>query len=453
MLAAFLPIAALLTGVGIMTLGYGFLGTLLAVRMSVEGFATFTSGLVMAAYFLGLMVGSLTAQRAVAAVGHIRVFAAFASVFSAATLIHVFVIEPWTWAVLRVVEGYSMAALFLCVESWLNERATNETRGTVLSMYMITTYLFAGLAQFLLTMGAVEGFFLFALTSVLLSIALVPVALSRSPAPPLPELRVLGLRRLLAISPVGVAGCFVAGATNGAFYALGPRFGAATGLDNLGISILMGFAIFGGLLFQWPLGRLSDRVDRRRVIGGASLFLAAVGVALAAAVSRGAGVAEGTEAVFGARGMTPWLLVLILPFGGVLFALYPLSLAHANDHIDPKDFVAASGGLILFYSIGATAGPIAASAVMEGLGPSGLFAFIGAFAILLTLFAGWRLRVRAPVPEEEKAPFQVTPRTTYAVTELDPRSEDDQLSFDFVFPGEGGAETGAEVGEAGREAA
>lgn len=424
MLSAFSSISALLAGVGIMTLGYGFLGTLLAVRMSVEGFATFTSGLVMAAYFLGLVVGSLTAAKAVRAVGHIRVFAAFASLFSAATLIHVFVIDPWIWGGLRLIEGYCMAGLFLCVESWLNDRATNETRGAVLSMYMITTYLFAGLAQFLLTLGAVEGFFLFAVTSVLASLSLVPVALSRSPAPVLPEARVFGLRRLVAISPVGIAGCLVAGLASGAFYALGPRFGARAGLDSMGIAALMGFSIFGGLLFQLPLGRLSDRFDRRKVIVVVSLVLSAAGAGMA-------------FVALGPTEPTAWHLLLVLPFGGMLFALYPLSLAHANDHIDPQDFVAASGGLILSFSVGATIGPIAASGVMEAVGPGGLFAFIGGSGVLLAVFTWYRLGVREAIPAPEKTPFQITPRTTLAVTELDPRSEeeaDDQLSFDFDSP-------------------
>lgn len=421
MFAAFNSISALLAGVGIMTLGYGFLGTLLAVRMSVEGFATFTSGLVMAAYFLGLVVGSLTADRAVRAVGHIRVFAAFASLFSAATLLHVFFINPWAWGGLRLIEGYCMAGLFLCVESWLNDRATNETRGSVLSMYMITTYLFAGLAQFLLVLGAVEGFFLFAVTSVLASLALLPVALSRSPAPQLPAASVFGLRRLLEISPVGVGGCFVAGLTSGAFYALGPRFGAVAGLDSMGIAALMGFTIFGGLVFQLPLGRLSDRIDRRRVILGASLFLAVTGAGLSFLV---------IESVVASA----WHLLLVLPFGGMLFALYPLSLAHANDHIAPQDFVAASGGLILSFSVGATIGPIAASGLMTGIGPSGLFVFIGLWAVVLGVFSWYRVRTTDTLPVDDKTPFQLTPRTALAVTELDPRSEEDQLSFTFEFP-------------------
>jgi MFS family permease len=404
-----------------MTLGYGFLGTLLAVRMQVEGFATFTSGLVMAEYFLGLVVGSQTAAKAVRAVGHIRVFAAFASLFSAATLVHVFFVNPFAWGGLRFIEGYCMAGLFLCVESWLNDRATNETRGSVLSMYMITTYLFGGLAQFLLILGAVEGFFLFAVTSVLASLALLPVALSRSPAPPLPAARVFGLRRLLEISPVGVGGCFVAGLTSGAFYALGPRFGAVTGLDSVGIAALMGFAIFGGLVFQLPLGRLSDRIDRRRVIVGASVLLAAAGAALSALV-------------IGAEAASVWHLLLVLPFGGMLFALYPLSLAHANDHIDPQDFVAASGGLILSFSTGATIGPIAASGLMTGVGPSGLFGFIGGCAVALAGFVWYRVRTVGALATDDKTPFQLTPRTALAVTELDPRSEDGQLSFAFEFP-------------------
>lgn len=448
MLQAFSSISALLIGVGILNLGYGLLGTLLAVRMSVEGFTGFVSGLVMASYFLGLMIGSMTAHRLIQAVGHIRTFSALASVFSAATLIHVFVVEPLAWSGLRIVEGFCMAGLFMCVESWLNDRATNETRGKVLSLYMITTYLFGALAQFLLVTGEVTGFFLFALTSVLCSLALVPIAMTRSPAPALPERSLFGLKRLLEISPLGVAGCFASGMASGAFYGVLPRYGAIVGLDNLGIASLMGFCIFGGLLFQFPVGRLSDRFDRRWVIAGVAMLMV-VFAALIVGFTFNRPVTAEVEAgaaVAGGQPLALWMIVLIAAFGGMLFSLYPLSLSHANDFIEAKDFVAASGGLILFYSLGAVFGPIGAGAVMGALGPWGLFVYMGGIGIALAAFAAWRSRV-APPADELKSPFQATARAAFVVSDLDPRAEDDQLSFDFYFP------TAAEQAAADAEAA
>jgi len=435
MAQAFSSIFAVLLGVSFLTLGYGLLGTLLAVRMSVEGFATLTSGMVMGCYFLGLVVGALTAYRPVQVVGHIRTFAAFASTFSAATLAHVFVVEPISWGVLRFIEGYCMAGVFMCVESWLNDRATNETRGAVLSMYMVTTYLFGGLAQFLLVAADVSGFTLFALTSMLLSLALVPIALTRAPAPPLPERSMFGLRRLLEISPLGVAGCVFSGMASGAFYGVMPRYGSTIGLDNFGIAVLIGFGIFGGLLFQFPIGRLSDRMDRRKVIMGVAILLALTSAAIAL-FTRGeipaAPVHMAAPAPAGVQLSLP-LVAMIVVFGGMLFSLYPLSLSHANDFIESQDFVAAAGGLIMFFSLGATIGPMAAAALMEAVGPWGLFLFMGLTALLLTAFALWRLYVGEKVSAEQKTPFQATPRTAYVLSELDPRAEEDQLSFDFIF--------------------
>lgn len=430
-------ISALLGAVAIMTLGYGLLGTLLSVRMSVEGFSTLITGIVMSGYFVGLMVGSLTVARVVEAVGHIRTFAAAASVFSAATLIHVLAVDPLAWWAMRFFEGYCMAALFMCVESWLNDRATNETRGMVLSFYMITTYMFGGLAQFLLTTARVEGFVLFAVTSALMSLCLVPVALTSTQAPVPPPRSLFGLRRLLRISPLGVAGAATAGLAMGAFYGMAPLFGLMVGLDNLGIAVLLGFAIFGGLILQWPLGRISDRVDRRKVIAVVAILMSAASIGVALLTMNG--VAVPVSAAARAAGVLPSIelpvnfgfLVVVVAFGGMMFSIYPLAMSHANDMIDPGDFVAASGGLILFYSLGAVVGPIAASILMEIVGAQGLFFYMAAAGLLLAMFSVHRLRVGNAVAVEDKTPFQAMPRTAYVMSDLDPRAEEDQLSFDF----------------------
>lgn len=437
MLRTLSSISALLAAVAIMTLGYGLLGTLLSVRMSVEGFSAVSTGIVMSGYFVGLMVGSLTVARLVEMFGHIRTFAAAASVFSAATLIHALAVESVTWWILRFFEGYCMAALFMCIESWLNDRATNETRGMMLSFYMITTYMFGGLAQFLLTAAAVDGFVLFAITSALMSLCLVPVALTRTQAPVPPPRSLFSLKKLLAISPLGVAGAATAGMAMGAFYGLAPRFGIIVGLDTLGVAVLVGFGIFGGLVLQWPLGRMSDRLDRRKMIAAVSILMAVsgIGVALLTLGGETAPVAASVTAaganIVVALPVNGWFLLAVVAFGGMMFSIYPLSVSHANDMIDPGDFVAASGGLILFYSLGAVIGPIAAALLMEWVGAHGLFLFMALAGVLLAMFSLYRLRVGQQVPDDQKTPFQAMPRTAYAISDIDPRAEEDQFSFNF----------------------
>lgn len=407
-------IASLLLGTGLLLLGTGMLGTLVGIRLALEGETSLLVGLVMSAYFAGLMAGSLTAHRLISAIGHIRTFAALASLFSAATLLHPIITDPLPWAVLRAAEGACMAGLFMVTESWLNERATNETRGRILSYYMFTVYLAQGAGQFLLNIASPEGFPLFVIASILVSVALVPVAMTTVQAPVPPKLSHFGLRHLISISPLGVAGAVASGVAMGAFYGLGPIFAQRIGYDISETARLMAAAIVGGLLLQWPIGRLSDRFDRRAMI----VLLCGATFAVSMALVAFAGI--------------PWLvIVLIALFGGVSFTLYPLCVAHANDYIDPADVVPASGGLLLSYSVGATLGPLGASAAMSATNFTGLFAFTGGVGLVTGVFALWRMRQRPAVPLAEQAPFQPLPRTTPMATELDPRNEPEQLSFDF----------------------
>jgi MFS family permease len=429
-------ISPVLSGAGIMMLGYGLLGTLLAVRMSMEGIPAFISGLVMAGFFAGQVAGSLHVRRVIESIGHIRTFSALASAFSAASLLHIIQVEPITWGLLRFIEGYCMAGLFMCVESWLNDRSTNETRGSVFSIYMVIVYAANAATQFLLTVADVGGVALFALTSVLTSLALLPVALTRGPAPDLPAHSLISLRRLVANSPLGMAGSLTSGFVVGSFYALGPRYGEKVGLDTFGIAVLIAGGIVGGLLGQIPLGRLSDHMDRRKVIAGVAVACAVLSGLLVWVTSHdvvsAARVAAG--AVPTSQPVDSLLIGLVLAFGATIFTLYPLSAAHANDFISPTDFVAAAGGLLLAFSVGATIGPIVASALMEAVGAAGLFLFTAVSAIGLALFALWRLRTRPPVPAEEKTPFTPGPGAAMMLAELDPRAEEDQLSFAFDFP-------------------
>ncbi|WP_460019998.1 MFS transporter [Magnetospira thiophila] len=426
-----LPVSALLTGVALLMIANGLLTSLIGVRLGQSGAGAFSNGLIVSGYFFGLLLGALLSSRILQQVGHIRTFSALASLFSAASLLHAFNEGALVWWGLRVIEGLCMAGLFICAESWLNERADNATRGTILSIYTLTAGLGTGLGQLLLATFPVEGFVLFALSSVLLSLAVVPVALTRTPGPALLTSSRLALRALWKVSPLGVSGCAASGMLLGAFYGMGPIFGLRMGLDPSGVAWFMGAAIIGGMLLQWPMGRLSDRVDRRWAILGNGFGMALFSLGIVA-VTAGQFSPEALDTLPFDADMLPdpqafnerfqtWIGPLVVGFGALAFTLYPLSVAQANDHAKADGFVAMSGGLILSYSAGAMAGPVLASLLMEGMGPLGLFAFTALTGLLLGGFSLWRMRRSPAVPPEEQAPFQPVPRTSVAAYALDPR--------------------------------
>lgn len=416
MRTALFSVAALLLGVALLQLGSSLLSTLIGVRLAEAGVPTTIAGLVTAAYFAGLVLGALFGHLLILGVGHIRAFASYASVFSAATLAHGYILHPLAWGGLRMLEGLCMAGLLMVTESWLNERSDNTTRGAMLSAYTIAIYASQGGGQFLLNLPDPGGFGLFALISILMSLALVPVAATRIIAPAIPAPSHFGLRQLLEISPLGVAGSFGAGLVMGSIYALAPFFAQTIGLGVAGTARFMAAIILGGLLIQWPLGYLSDRIDRRTVIAMLNVGIAATSIGLAAAAAAG----------------VSGLLLLAVLFGGVAFTLYPLAVAHANDHVLPPDLVPAAGGMLLAYSVGATVGPPVAGAVMARIGPTGLFVYTGAVGVMLTAFTFWRMRQRAAPPLDEQGHFQPLPRTTPLVGELDPRGEaEEQYSLDL----------------------
>jgi len=400
-------VGSLLLGVLFMMTGSGLLGTLLAVRAVVEGYSTAVVGLIMSAYFVGLVAGSLLSRRIIHRVGHIRAFAAYASLVSAAALAHAFAVTPYTWGLLRVLTGFCMAGLYMVTESWLNARTDNRTRGKVLSFYMITSYVGLFLGQLLLMADNPVRFELFGLASLLFSMSLVPVALTHAVAPAQAEASRLRFRALYEISPLGLAGCFAAGLLIGGFYGMGPIFARGVGFDISQVSVFMGAVIAGGLLLQWPIGHLSDRYDRRTV-----LVAVTVGIALVSAAVVG----------LHARSVIT-ILALAAMFGGLSYTLYPLSLAHANDHIEPRDLVQASAGLLLAWGLGAAVGPMVASAVMSLAGAAGLFLFTAVTAALLGGFAVYRMTQREAPPAAAQGPYVPLPHTSAEAAELDPRGE------------------------------
>ena len=405
------PFFSLLLAVGILLLGNGLFGTLVPIRGDIDGFSNSMLGLVGAFYFAGFMAGSLLCPYGIRRVGHIRSFAVFAALASIAPILHALTVEPIIWLLLRAITGYCFAGLYMIIESWLNEQATNENRGSLLGIYMVVNFMAIMLGQLMLNIADPAGFELFAIVTILTSLALIPVALTTSVQPaPLTSIGI-GFKELWKISPVGVMGCFVVGLTNSPFWTLGPVFAREAGLDIQGVSFFMSIAVLGGTLVQVPVGRLSDRVDRRWVLIAALL---------------GAALASGYLASAGANQMTG-VFIGSFAFGSFALSLYGLCVAQANDHAAGHQFVAVSGGLLMVYSVGAVVGPVTISALMPFFGVGLVFGFPVAVYLPFIGFILYRMQVSAPVPDVDKEDYVVVAisRTGPAPLEFDRRSESD----------------------------
>jgi MFS family permease len=391
MAAILAAVGSLILGISLIQLANGYIGTLIGVRLGAAHLEPVVTGIVTSAYFAGYAAGALLCHRLIERAGHIRAFAAFAALVAASILGHALYFHPALWALLRALTGFGCAGLFVTTESWLNAKATTATRGRVFSIYMVATYAtFAG-SQFMLNLAAPTDFTLFALAAILLCVALAVVASTRAEQPiPVAGSR-LKTSELAAVAPVAVAGCFVAGLVTGSFYALVPVYGQSSGRSMLQISSYMALAIFGGLLLQVPVARLSDRFDRRVVAGLVALAFA--------------GLAE--VIVLTAR--THWFFALWLLLGGFMSVIYPVCVAHANDRMPAERAVSVSGRLILISGVGSTLGPLLGSSVMSALGIRGLFDYMGAAAALFALFALARaLSVRSPAFKRRR-PFLLIP--------------------------------------------
>jgi MFS family permease len=384
-------VAPLLLGVAILLTGQGLQGTLLPVRANLEGFSTLSIGLMGGAYFFGFTLGCLRGSTLLRRVGHIRVFAAMTAAASAVPLLHGLWVETWLWWLLRFVTGYCFAVLYVVIESWLNEQATNETRGMVFSAYTLITLTVLAVGQQMLLLYDPQQMALFAIASAIVSIAAIPVVLSVAPTPTQAKEKVrLDLRRLFRISPAGALGCLASGLANGPFWALAPVFVAGYSAEVSLAAWFMTSAVLGGAVGQWPLGFWSDRVDRRWVIAFAATMGMLVGLA---------------SWVFFSH-LTPVLLMALgAAWGAVAFPLYAVSVAHSNDHAQPGEYVMISSGLLLMYGIGAIGGPFIASLAMQWLGSGGLFLYTAAIHVLLLGYIAFRFFKREPVQEEEHRKF------------------------------------------------
>ena len=380
---------ALLLGFGVLMVGDGLLTTLLGVRASLEGFPTAVTGLIMSTFYLGFLGGALYAPRVVERVGHIRVFGALASMASAAVLIHGIFVTPIAWSLLRLVSGFCLAGLYVVTESWLNDRASNENRGKLLSIYMVVSYVGYALGQLLLNAANPGGLELFVLTSVLISVALLPLLLSAGSSPRFESQERLGLRALYAISPLGVVGALATGMASGALFGIGPVYAESSGMSIAQISLFMTAMLLGCIVLQWPIGELSDKLDRRPVIAVVA-FLAAAAATAAAPVS--------AVSVGG-------LLALMALIGGLSIPLYSLCIAHANDYLEPEQMVAASGGLVLASGVGAVLGPITTSLAMSIIGPAGFFWWLAAIHAAIGVFVVYRMAKRRARPVGDQSHY------------------------------------------------
>ncbi len=387
--------------------GSGFLATLISLRLERGGTGTLAIGAVGTAYFVGLVIGAVRAGAVVRRVGHIRAFAAFVALLSASTLSYVLLDHPLLWAGLRLIDGLCVAGVFVCLESWLNDRAEPQARGTVLAAYMVALYLGQAIGQLLLGASGALPAIPFQIASILISLAIIPLCLTRGTPPAPAEPTGFSLRSLWAASPLGALGAVSTGLMLGAFYGMGAVHVRRLGLDLTDTASFMMIVILGGVALQWPLGRMSDRYDRRRVIIGCFAATLAVSGAL----------------IFASAGLA--LMALGALFGGLSFALYPLCVAHCNDRLLSTERVAASGRLVLLYSLGAAFGPVGAAAAMTLTGAAGLFLFVALCAAITLAFGVWRHSATDAVPASEQQEFQIVPRTTPTASLLDPNTADD----------------------------
>jgi MFS family permease len=393
---------ALLLGIAVLMLGHGLQGTLLGVRATMAGFPPAVTGLVMSGYYVGLLLGSFSTPRLVSRVGHVRVFAALLSLGSTAPLLHALLVEPATWFLVRLLTGYCFAGAFIVAESWLNAAGSNETRGTILSVYMVVQLAALTLGQLLLNVADPRGTTLFMLVSALVTVAAVPMLLTAAPAPAIQSPRGVSLAELYRLSPLGVVGVVGVGFSSGALYAVGPVFAQAKGLGVALTSYFMAAIVAGGMVLQGPVGWVSDRFDRRQVIAAVT-FLAAVAAASSLAL---------------ARPPAWWLFAQFFLVGGLSLPMYALCAAHANDFLRQDQMVGASSALLLAYGIGAALGPTAAALCLQALGPGGYPLFLAAVHAGIGGFALWRMTRRPVVPAEERAPHVAVSTPSPVVTPI-----------------------------------
>lgn len=401
-------VAAILLSTLVFLMGNGLLSTLIPVRAHISGFSDFAIGLIGSAYYVGFVAGCFTGPRMLARAGHSRTFAVAAGLASTAALIQALQVSEWAWIVTRGFFGFAAAMLYMVLESWLNDRATNEMRGRIFASYMVVNYLGLMLGQWLFATGRPTSFSLFSLAAILYSLCLIPVGLTRTPQPAPAKVPALNPLKIFRVSPVGVAGCIAVGFANAAVWVFAPLYAQDHGMTRALLAAFMIAFTLGGAISQMPVGRLSDHMDRRLVIAGVTFAAAVAGICLY---------------MFGGRSET-LTLVLVGIFGIATLPVYGLSVAHTNDRLPREMFVEASATLLMINALASVLGPLIASAVTARFGTASLFLYTALCHVLLFAFALVRMGIKATPPEELRERFEPMPPQTASpkVLELDPRA-------------------------------
>jgi len=392
----FATLAVLLSGAAVLLVGNGLFGTLIGVRATIESFSPATTGMIMSAYFTGYVAGSFLCVKAIAQVGHIRTLAALSAILAATAMAHAIFIHPVVWGAFRMVAGLCVVGFFLVTESWLNSIAPPGMRGRVFSIYMTVNLLAVASGQYLLALADPGEFVLFGVVSILFALSLVPTALAQIDAPPPQRPQGLNLRALYHASPVGVVGCLTCGILTGSFWGMAPVFGNKIGLSQVGIAGFMSTVIIGGMLAQWPIGTLSDRIDRRKVI----VFTAAMGC-----------IAAGLAA-FLAKISTTGLLAAAALFGAALFPSYSLAVARTHDVIGGERVLETTRGLILLFGVGAIVGPLISGWVMASFDPRSIFVLFAGLFAAFAAFGLYRLPRGETIAAEDQTAFVPLVRTS-----------------------------------------
>lgn len=399
-------VGALLVSAAVLLAGGGLLGTLIAVRAELEGFPLFAIGLISSFYFAGFVVGCVFTPVLVKRVGHVRVFAALSSLIASCVLMHVLFVNVPVWVILRFATGFGFAGLYILIESWINEQAPNEQRGQILSIYRMVDLAAMTTGQFMLSLYKPSEFALFSVVAICVCLAIFPISLSSSKAPVAVTNTSLNLKKLIRMSPLAVVGCFAVGLTNGSFWSMAPVLVQLLGHPIVMVSLFMSVTIACGALLQWPVGYLSDKFGRRQI-----LILMALGSVGAGAFLNFFGTISATVLLAGGA-----------LYGVFAFQIYGLSAAHANDHAEPDEFVAISGGLLLVYGVGSVIGPSIAPLIMSAFGPSAMFAFTAAVHALLVIYAMFRVSQRAAPDESADYVTMPRPLSMALILRTDPRN-------------------------------
>ncbi|MCW8157573.1 MFS transporter [Stutzerimonas stutzeri] len=396
------PISSLLAGVALLLLGHGLLNTLLTLRGVAEGYSTGMIGLLMSGYFAGFLIGTWLAPSLIRRIGHIRTFAFYAALAAVAVLVHVLIVNPWVWLVLRVLYGVSLVTLYMVIESWLNAQVSGEKRGQVFALYMAVNLGALAAAQQLLSLDTPMNFTLFALAAILISSALMPITLTRQAQPALPDMPATDLLQLARIAPLPLMAAGISGLTLGGFWGLAPVYASQVGFDAAGVGLLMSITILGGAVLQWPIGLFSDKHDRRVVL----LWVVAIAAVLALVI---------TPILSGSL-----LLGLMFLWGGLAFSIYSIAVAQMVDQLHPDEILSGSSGLLLANGFGAAFGPVVAGGLMHLFGHIALPLFFAVSLGVLAIYSFWRPRRVVDLMTEPHGHFTPMLRTSHTVLELMP---------------------------------